>query len=101
MEAKGVVAVCGTAVTSLWVHVISQTLHCSDLSVVSGLLLLDYSSCTAAGGVHIYYQLVEMGTAPPIVPGHDMFRPMKRCSNRHVYSTVAIVQLRGIVEQWL
>ena len=30
--------------------------------------------------------LVEMGTAPPIVPGHDMLRPINRFSHRHVYS---------------
>ena len=28
--------------------------------------------------------LVEMGTAPPIVPGYDMLRPMNRLSHRHV-----------------
>ena len=30
--------------------------------------------------------LVEMGTAPPIVPGYDMLRPVIRFSHRHVYS---------------
>ena len=30
--------------------------------------------------------LVEMGTAPPIVPGYDMLRSMNRFSNRHVSS---------------
>ena len=28
--------------------------------------------------------LVEMGTAPPIVPGYDMLRPMNRFTRRHV-----------------
>ena len=40
MKEKGIVAVCGTAVSSLRVHVISPTLHCSDLSVVCRLLRL-------------------------------------------------------------
>jgi hypothetical protein len=31
--------------------VISPTLHCSDLSVICRLLRLDYSRCSAAGGV--------------------------------------------------
>ena len=48
---KGIVAVCGTAVISLRVHVISPTLHCSDLSVVCGLLRLDPCRCSAAGGL--------------------------------------------------
>ena len=29
--------------------------------------------------------LVEVVTAPPIVPEHDMFRPMNRFTHRHVY----------------
>ena len=41
MEEKGVVAVCGTAVSSFRVYVIPPTLHCSDLSVVCRLLWLD------------------------------------------------------------
>ena len=41
MEKKGIVAVCGIAVSSLWVHDISPTLHCSDLFVVCRLLRLD------------------------------------------------------------
>jgi hypothetical protein len=53
MEEKGIVAVCGTAVSSLRIYVISLMLHCSDLSVVCGLLRLDSSHCSAAGGVRI------------------------------------------------
>ena len=30
--------------------------------------------------------LVEMGTAPPIVPGYDMLQPVIRFSHQHVYS---------------
>ena len=36
MEEKGIVAVCGGAVSSLRGWVISPTLHCYDLSVVCG-----------------------------------------------------------------
>ena len=32
--------------------------------------------------------LVEMGTAPPIVPWYDMLRPIIRFSHRHVYSDI-------------
>ena len=32
------------------------------------------------------FPLVEMGTAPPIVPGYDMLWPIIRFSHRHVYS---------------
>ena len=51
--------------------------------------------------------LVEMRTAPPIVPGHDMLRAMNRFSHRHVYSgncsclieehnqTMAVIGLSG------
>ena len=30
--------------------------------------------------------LVEMGTAPPVIPGYDMLRTIIRFSHRHVYS---------------
>ena len=30
--------------------------------------------------------LVEMGTAPPIVPGHGTLRPMNRFTHSHVYA---------------
>ncbi|CAL8379158.1 unnamed protein product [Boreogadus saida] len=53
MEEKGTVDVYGTAVSSLQVHVITQTFHWSDLSVVCGLLRLDSSRCSAAGEVCI------------------------------------------------
>ena len=51
--------------------------------------------------------LVEMGTAPPIVPWYYMLRPMNRFSLRHVYSdncscpieehsrTIAVIGLGG------
>ncbi|CAL8397474.1 unnamed protein product [Boreogadus saida] len=48
---KGIVAVCGTAVSLLQVHVISPTLHLFRPAVVSRLLRLDSSHYSAAVGV--------------------------------------------------
>jgi hypothetical protein len=60
MEEEGIVAVCGTAVGSLRVHVISPMLHCSDLSVVCRLLRLVPSGWTPQTEESVYDQ--EVGT---------------------------------------
>ena len=51
--------------------------------------------------------LVVMGTAPHIIPGYDMLRPMNRFSHSHLYShncgcpieehsrTIDVIGLRG------
>ena len=45
--------------------------------------------------------LVEMGTAPPIVPGYDMLQPITDSLNGMYTRTIAAVRSSSIVELWL
>ena len=67
-----------------------------DTRIVTALLSTENIFLECCGGLSLLLLvtlrgqpvalLVEMGTAPPIVPGKEMLRPMNRFSHRHVYS---------------
>ena len=45
--------------------------------------------------------LVEMGTAQPIITGYDILRPIIDFLTIMYNLTIAVVQMRSIVELWL
>ena len=45
--------------------------------------------------------LVEMGRVPPIVPGMTCFGQLIDFLTAMYIQTIAVVQLRSIVEEWL